>query len=511
MVGQKLGQYRLLERIARGGMGVVFRALDETLDREVAIKILNADVEDRERFRIEATTIARLNHPNIATVFELFCDGEWVMVMEFVRGETLEQLLDRLGRLTPEHAADLCMQALTALSYSHRMGVVHRDLKPSNLMVTTAGTVKVMDFGVARVAGAEHRTHAGLTMGTPAYMSPEQVKGDGIDARADLYALGVIFHRLITGQLPFSGKTPFAMAQAHVSTRPQPVRLLCPDLPEWTEAIVSRALAKAPEDRFQTADEFRHALKRAIAQAATLRDAPAGDATEPIAQFRHQTMSHRVAMWSTVAAAAMIVSVAGTRQWWGEAWRQPAPLPSRSLLVSPFGSLPGARANRSVMAVSRTTEGDAAAGIPPSSPAPPPAPDAATHAAFSKIKLFTVDGGRTTSRDVVLNLSPDRLTVLPTNGSGPLATTLYRDVARATYVHAKEPRWESSLSSPNPKFNLGFLGRARHWLVVQTKIDCVVLQLDGDQSGSILKTFEEQTGLVVERTAAQRGEAGRPK
>src|SRR5580765_8048995 len=127
MVGQKLGQYRLLERLARGGMGTVYLAIDETLDREVAIKILDADVDDPERFRTEATIIARLNHPGIATVHELVQGHQCAMVMELVRGETFEQLLDRLGHLTPEHSADLCMQALSALAYSHRMGVIHRD------------------------------------------------------------------------------------------------------------------------------------------------------------------------------------------------------------------------------------------------------------------------------------------------------------------------------------------------------------------------------------------------
>src|SRR5215471_14946238 len=165
MVGRRLGQYRLVEHLANGGMGSVYRAVDETLDREVAIKLFE-DFDDLERFRTEATTIARFNHPGIATVYELFQDEQWVMVMELIRGETLEQLLDRRGPLSVEHAADVCMQTLTALAHSHGMGVIHRDLKPSNLMITTSGMVKIMDFGVAWVMGSAHRTHAGFTMGT---------------------------------------------------------------------------------------------------------------------------------------------------------------------------------------------------------------------------------------------------------------------------------------------------------------------------------------------------------
>ena len=250
-------------------MGTVYRAVDETLHREVAIKVLNAELNDPEvarRFRAEAITVARLNHPGIATIYELFeHDGQWLMVMEFVRGETLEHLVERLGPLPVEQAADLCMQALTALAHAHSMGVVHRDLKPANLMVTEAGIVKIMDFGIARVAGSEHLTSAGFMMGTPAYMAPEQVLGHEIDARADLYAMGVVFYRLATAKLPFKGETPFAMAQSQVNDPPTPVGLMRAGLPPWVEQVIGRALAKAPEDRFQTADEFRETIKRGLA------------------------------------------------------------------------------------------------------------------------------------------------------------------------------------------------------------------------------------------------------
>src|SRR6185436_2478717 len=147
MVGQNIGKYRVLDRIGRGGMGTVYKAIDETLHREVAIKILNAELNDPEvarRFRAEAVTVARLNHPGIATIFELFQhDGEWLMVMEFLRGETLEALVVRKGALPPEQAADVCMQALAALAHAHSLGVVHRDLKPANVMVTESGAVKI--------------------------------------------------------------------------------------------------------------------------------------------------------------------------------------------------------------------------------------------------------------------------------------------------------------------------------------------------------------------------------
>jgi serine/threonine-protein kinase len=269
MVGQNIGKYRVLDRIGRGGMGTVYRAIDETLHREVAIKVLNAELNDPEvakRFRAEAITVARLSHPGIATIYELFQhDGQWLMVMEFVRGETLEHMVERMGALSAQRSAELCMQALAALAHAHSMGVVHRDLKPANLMITETGAVKIMDFGIARVAGTEHLTNAGFMMGTPAYMSPEQVKGQEIDARADLYAMGVVFYRLTTGKLPFKGDTPFAMAQSQVNDPPTPVATLRSDLPPWVEQVVLRALQKAPEQRFQSAVEFHEAFARCLA------------------------------------------------------------------------------------------------------------------------------------------------------------------------------------------------------------------------------------------------------
>jgi len=269
MVGQNVGKYRVLDKIGRGGMGTVYKAVDETLHREVAIKVLNAELNDPEvakRFRSEAITVARLSHPGIATIYELFEHGsEWLMVMEFVRGETLENMIARMGALSAQRAAEFCMQALAALAHAHSMGVVHRDLKPANLMVTENGTIKVMDFGIARVSGGEHLTNAGFMMGTPSYMAPEQVRGGDIDARTDLYSMGVVFYRLCTGKLPFKGDTAFAIVQSQVHDTPTPVSTVRPDLPTWVEEVITRSLAKAPSDRFQSAAEFHEGFARCLA------------------------------------------------------------------------------------------------------------------------------------------------------------------------------------------------------------------------------------------------------
>ena len=269
MIGQNIGKYRVLDRIGRGGMGTVYRAIDETLHREVAIKVLNAELNDpsvARRFRAEAVTVARLNHPGIATVYELFQhEGQWLMVMEFVRGETLEALVSRKGPLPHSEAVDLCMQSLAALAHAHSLGVVHRDLKPANIMFTESGMVKVMDFGIARVVGTEHLTSAGFMMGTPAYMAPEQVLGEDIDARADLYAMGVVLYHLLTGQLPFRGHTPFEMAQSRLRDQPTPVRSVRAELPEWLEAVLGMAIHRDPARRFQSGPAFREALRRGLA------------------------------------------------------------------------------------------------------------------------------------------------------------------------------------------------------------------------------------------------------
>src|SRR5262245_3008174 len=269
MVGQNVGKYKILDKIGRGGMGTVYRAIDETLHRDVAIKVLNAELNDPEvakRFRAEAITVARLSHPGIATIYELFeHEGEWLMVMEFVRGETLESMVTRMGPLSAQRAAELCMQTLAALAHAHSMGVVHRDLKPANVMITENGAVKVMDFGIARVSGSEHLTNAGFMMGTPAYMAPEQVRGGEVDARADLYAMGVVFYRLTTSKLPFKGDTAFSMVQSQVNDPPTPAISFRHDLPAWVDEVVNRALEKAPEQRFQSAAEFHEAFARCLA------------------------------------------------------------------------------------------------------------------------------------------------------------------------------------------------------------------------------------------------------
>jgi eukaryotic-like serine/threonine-protein kinase len=273
MIGKTIGKYRIVGQLGRGGMGTVYKAVDETLDREVAIKVLNPEVADSKimiRFRAEATALARLNHPEIATIYELFrSETDLLMVMEFVRGETLDKMSYRLGPLPPERAAYLIDKVLAALAHAHRAGIVHCDMKPANVMVTEHGGVKIMDFGVARVRGAGNPTVDGYMMGTPAYMPPEQVLGKQVDGRADLYAVGVILYRLLSGKLPFKADTAIAMVQKQISDAPTPLHVNREGLPDWCEGILQRALAKSPANRFQTADDFREALANATGMVTT--------------------------------------------------------------------------------------------------------------------------------------------------------------------------------------------------------------------------------------------------
>jgi len=267
MTGRTIGKYRIVGQIGRGGAGVVYRAVDESLDRDVAIKTLSPDLANAEvmnRFRAEASILARLSHPQIATIYELVAfERELLMVMEFVRGQPLDRVSERTGPLTHERAAYLIELILSALAHAHRAGIVHRDIKPANVMVTEEGGAKIMDFGIARVLGAEQKTVDFRLMGTPAYMSPEQVMGEEVDPRSDLYSVGVLFYRLLTGALPFEADTALAMLQRQIRANPLPVSAHRRDLPDWCGEMVQRALAKAPADRYQSAEEFRHALLRA--------------------------------------------------------------------------------------------------------------------------------------------------------------------------------------------------------------------------------------------------------
>ena len=258
--------YQIVEKIGEGGMGEVFRGVDINLDRDVAIKVMRTELARRpeilQRFRKEAVVLAKLNHSNIATLYNFVHDGNnYYMVMEFAPGQTLDVLIaDCVGGLPWQYALELFMDALRAIDHAHKQGIIHRDIKPANMMVSERDTLKVLDFGIARVLGESGFTKAGIVVGTTKYMSPEQILGRSIDTRSDIYALGIVLYKMLTGHVPFEGLGEFELMKAQVEERVVPVRQIIPDLPEAVDVAIMRSLEKAPEDRFQRASEFIAAL-----------------------------------------------------------------------------------------------------------------------------------------------------------------------------------------------------------------------------------------------------------
>jgi serine/threonine-protein kinase len=249
-------------------MAEVYRGVDTVLDRTVAIKILlpqfARDQSFVERFRREAQAAARLNQQNIVGVYDSGADGETqFIVMEFIEGRTLADFMGGGGRFTPVAAVEVAEKVCEALAYAHVAGVVHRDIKPANIMVTRKGVVKVMDFGIARiVAGPDTAPQTSAVLGTAAYISPEQAQGQPVDGRSDIYSLGAVLYEMLTGRPPFTGESPVAIAYKQVNEPPVPPSLVNAEVPPSLDAVVMRALAKNPANRYQAADEFRADLER---------------------------------------------------------------------------------------------------------------------------------------------------------------------------------------------------------------------------------------------------------
>ncbi len=289
------GRYELDGVVGRGGMAEVYRARDIRLDRIVAVKTLREDLARDQtfqaRFRREAQSAASLNHPSIVAVYDTGEDntgGTHVpyIVMEYVDGRTLRELLREDRRLLPERALEITDGVLRALDYSHRNGIVHRDIKPGNVMLTRDGKVKVMDFGIARAVSDAQATmtQTAQVIGTAQYLSPEQARGERVDARSDLYSTGCLLYELLTGRPPFLGDSPVAIAYQHVRENPVPPSRVDPEVPQWADAIVLRAMAKDPRDRYQSAAEMRQDIQRALqgVPVAAPRTAAYGTATQRV-------------------------------------------------------------------------------------------------------------------------------------------------------------------------------------------------------------------------------------
>ena len=262
-------RYRVTEKIGSGGMADVYKAIDETLGRTVAIKVLHPNYVDDpdfvDRFRHEASAAANLSHPSIVNIYDYGVeDAGPYIVMELVRGMDLKRVLREQGKLDPRLVADYGAQVCSALSVAHGYGIIHRDIKPQNIVVTPDGVAKVMDFGIARAVDSD-ATQTGSVLGTAQYVSPEQAQGRRLGPESDLYSLGVVLYELSTGRLPFEGDTPVAVALKHVNDAPVPPRKIDPSIPPALEAVILKAMQKDPRLRYHSAEEMREELLRVAA------------------------------------------------------------------------------------------------------------------------------------------------------------------------------------------------------------------------------------------------------
>jgi eukaryotic-like serine/threonine-protein kinase len=352
-------RYQPLSRIATGGMGEVWKALDSVLDREVALKVLKPEYADdpmfRSRFEAEARHAAALHHPNIASVFDF---GEMpprdgsdtprpYLVMELVPGQPLSALLRGGEPLPPQTAADLVAQAADAIGAAHAIGIVHRDVKPANLLVTPEGRVKITDFGIARAADGVALTQTGQVIGTPHYLSPEQAEGLPATPASDIYALGIVLYECLAGHRPFDGDTPISVAIAHLR---EPVPPLPEHIPQHLRDVVAKALAKNPADRFTSAAELAAGLREARVQPV------------PVARSYVEQPPTEMAVGDTriLTAAEGIPPRAETARRGLPSWMPWVAAAAAVLVVAGLVSLLGGGDNRSAATPPRTTASPAA-------------------------------------------------------------------------------------------------------------------------------------------------------
>jgi beta-lactam-binding protein with PASTA domain/predicted Ser/Thr protein kinase len=323
------GRYRVERELGRGGMAKVFLGTDTVLGRTVAVKVLAPQFADDDgfvqRFRREAQAAASIGHPHIVSVFDTGSDdGVHYIVMEYVEGRTLAEFLAGGGRILPDRAIDIAMDVCQALEAAHAQGVIHRDIKPGNIMLNPRGEVKVTDFGIARVTTtADTVAQTAAILGTASYLSPEQAQGQPVDARSDLYSLGCVVYEMVTGRPPFLGDSPVAVASKQVLEQPVPPSKLNSDVTPDLDAVILRALAKNPANRYQSAEEMRADLERAkrglpvdatpllAAGATQVLDRPPAQATQVLPPSEPERRNN----WVPIAVTLVLIALLGALLW----------------------------------------------------------------------------------------------------------------------------------------------------------------------------------------------------
>jgi len=396
------GRYRIDVQVGRGGMAHVYRATDTVLGRTVAVKVLNPDYASDpafvERFRREARAAARLNHPNVVAVFDTGSDGDLhYIVMELVEGTTLADVLSADGPLDPARAASIAERIAEALAFAHSNGLVHRDVKPANVMITPAGQVKVMDFGIARLATAHTITQTSTVFGTAAYLAPEQAQGERVDGRADVYALGVVLYEMLAGRVPFEADSALAVASKHVFEEPEPPSSVRPGVPAPLEAVTMRALEKDPAKRYQDAGGMAAALRAAAPTVPVDGVAASGGDTVPIAPTGTAVMDERTEVLPPPRGGAH--AAPRSRRGWLVAVIAGAALLAAVLLVAFLGNgrhgrvTPPFLRSHSKQGTHATHRPSQDASPPPATSAPPTTAPATTGATSSA--TLGIDGATT--------------------------------------------------------------------------------------------------------------------
>lgn len=316
------GRYQINGFIGEGGMSRVWRALDQNTGKYVAIKVLREEYSEDEsfirRFDREAQAASRMSHPNIVNLLDVGVedDGTRYLVMEYVQGKTLKRFIQESGALRPEIASQIIIRVLAALQHAHQNGVVHRDIKPQNILIDKEGTVKVADFGIARMANAQTVNQSDENvMGSVYYFSPEQARGAAVDARSDIYSVGVVFYEMLTGRVPFTGDTPVAIAMQHLQTPPTPPNEVNPSVSSALDFVVLHAMEKKPRRRYQTAEEMLRDVRLALEHPDTIlaarEEAERREKAERERERRHKNVRRRVRVMRAVLVSVFSLLLVG--------------------------------------------------------------------------------------------------------------------------------------------------------------------------------------------------------